>query len=273
MPIHTHTQPAYNDSQEAEWVSVPKKSGGGEAGQDFIGACAPKSKNGQEGGYYEGANLSAVFLAARPIPYSGGGNKSAARAMAAILLLLLRPPPVTTSFPAKKRAAKKKMKIKGGGGGRGEFSPLPQHTPPPPPYLFQCSFTSLFFLFAQMCGRLGDRFSPLSLSQARSSICQLWSHCFSGIGGEEEEEEEGLWGAAHTCPISRMLSFEERWEGKKSQLEAEAAHFSFSFFLEVGEQKQKRVGKCMQGGKGQRERKIKAFSSRLRLLAHFSDVG
>ena len=227
MPTHTHSPPIMTHRRQNGYPSQ-KKSGGGEAGQDFIGVCAPKSKNGQEGGYYEGANLSAVFLAARPIPYSGGGNKSAARAMAAILLLLLRPPPVTTSFPAKKRAAKKKMKIKGGGGGRGEFSSLPQQTPPP--HISFNAVSPLFFSSSHRCAVDSEIGSPpLSLSQARSSICQLWSHCFSGIGGEEEEE--GLWGAAHTCPISRMLSFEERWEGKKSQLEAEAAHFSFSFLL------------------------------------------
>ncbi len=98
------------------------------------------------------------FLAARPIPYSGGGNKSAARAMAAILLL--RPPPVTTSFPAKKESGEEENENKRRGRGAwGIFSAPPTH-PSLSPISLSMQFHLSFFLFAQMCGRLGDRFSP-----------------------------------------------------------------------------------------------------------------
>ena len=233
----------------------------------------PKSpKMGRRGGYYEGANLSAVFFGSETDTLFGRGKQKCGTSDGR------HPPPPPPSsarhhlLPRKKESGEEENENKRRGAW-GIFSAPPTH-PSLSPISLSMQFHLSFFLFAQMCGRLGDRFSPLSLSQARSSICQLWSHCFSGIGGEEEEEEEGFWGSAHTCPISRMLSFEERWEGKKSQLEAEAAHFSFSFFLYVGGgAKAKACGKMYARRKGQRERKIKAFSSRLRLLAHFSDVG
>ena len=112
---------------------------------------------------------------------------------------------------------KKKMKIKGGGGGRGEFSPLPQHTPPP--HISFNAVSPLFFSSSHRCAVDSDRFSPPFLSPRHDHLsANCGAIVFRGSAGRRRRRRRRRrgFGAQRTHAPFRGCSHSRRGGREKS---------------------------------------------------------